>query len=311
MGKKLPNGYWTKEKCHEEALKFKYKIDFRNKSNSAYVIAYSNKWLDEICSQMIPNRKPKGFWTKENCANEALKHKKIGDLKRNEAQAYRIIVKNNWYEELCSHMDLKRNPVGYWNYETCEKAALKYKTKTDFVKNDQVAYETAIKNKWIDDICSHMIIQGNILKRCIYALEFIDNHAYIGLSYNAKKRFEDHINDVSYNTGNILKYIKKTGLYPKMKILTDYINYEEASVMEEIKKQEYIKNGWIILNKNRCGGLGGNIIKWNKEKCIEAALNCKNISELINKYGGGVYGAIRKNGWYEEIKNIIKNKHEN
>jgi hypothetical protein len=52
MGKKLPNGYWTKERCHEEALKFKYKIDFRNNSASAYVISRKNDWLDEICNHM-------------------------------------------------------------------------------------------------------------------------------------------------------------------------------------------------------------------------------------------------------------------
>lgn len=48
MRKKLPNGYWTKEKCHVEALKFKYKIEFLKNSASAYVISRKNSWLDEI-----------------------------------------------------------------------------------------------------------------------------------------------------------------------------------------------------------------------------------------------------------------------
>jgi len=60
MGNKLPNGYWTKERCLNESLKFKTKIDFMNNSNSAYIISYNNKWLDDICSHMDINRKPKG-----------------------------------------------------------------------------------------------------------------------------------------------------------------------------------------------------------------------------------------------------------
>jgi len=111
------------------------------------------------------------------------------------------------------------------------------------------------------------------------------------------------------------KFSSIVGIGEKIKKIEKEIGVKylplNRGINDVVNKQEYIKNGWIILNKNKCGGLGGNIIKWNKEKCIEAALNCKNISELIKKYGGGVYGAIRKNGWYEEIKNIIKNKHEN
>ena len=47
-----PNGYWNKEQCQKEALKYKYRIDFQNKSCSSYQISYKNNWLDSICKHM-------------------------------------------------------------------------------------------------------------------------------------------------------------------------------------------------------------------------------------------------------------------
>ena len=38
-----PKGYWTKERCKSEALKYEYRIDFEKCSGSAYVIARKNK----------------------------------------------------------------------------------------------------------------------------------------------------------------------------------------------------------------------------------------------------------------------------
>jgi hypothetical protein len=45
-------GYWTKEKCHEEALKYSSKTELRQNTSTAYSIAFKNGWLDEICSHM-------------------------------------------------------------------------------------------------------------------------------------------------------------------------------------------------------------------------------------------------------------------
>jgi hypothetical protein len=43
-----------------------------------------------------------------------------------------------------------------WSFENCKKEALKYNYKKDFRNNCKGAYNKALKNKWIDDICSHM-----------------------------------------------------------------------------------------------------------------------------------------------------------
>lgn len=43
---------WTMEKCHEEALKYSSKREFRQNSKRAYVKALNSKWMFEICSHM-------------------------------------------------------------------------------------------------------------------------------------------------------------------------------------------------------------------------------------------------------------------
>ena len=75
---KKPNGYWTKENCANEALKYNSKGEFYKKNQFAYIISLKNNWLNDICVHMTFFRKSKGYWTKERCFEEALKHKSKG-----------------------------------------------------------------------------------------------------------------------------------------------------------------------------------------------------------------------------------------
>jgi hypothetical protein len=45
-------GYWTYEKCKNEAKKYKYKSDFQKSSPSVYVISSNKNWINEICTHM-------------------------------------------------------------------------------------------------------------------------------------------------------------------------------------------------------------------------------------------------------------------
>ena len=56
-------------------------------------------------------------------------------------------------------------------------------------------YFRACSKHWIQDICSHMIPLSNSQNRKIYAFEFEDNYAYIGLSYNPVTREKEHLRE--------------------------------------------------------------------------------------------------------------------
>ena len=49
-----PRGYWTKEKCKEEALKYNNKRDFRLFDSCAYNAAKRYKYINDICLHMKP-----------------------------------------------------------------------------------------------------------------------------------------------------------------------------------------------------------------------------------------------------------------
>ena len=44
-----------------------------------------------------------------------------------------------------------------WTFNKCKEIALKCQTKTEFIKVSNGAYSAACRNKWLDEICMHMI----------------------------------------------------------------------------------------------------------------------------------------------------------
>ena len=102
------SGYWTKEKCQKEALKYTTRNDFRKNNPNAYSPCCDHKWLDDVCSHMN-GRKINGYWTKENCQKEALKYNKKSSYKKSEPTSYRISRENGWLNEICLHMIKKKN----------------------------------------------------------------------------------------------------------------------------------------------------------------------------------------------------------
>ena len=93
MAKRKPPGYWTKERCATEALKYKTRSEFRNKAGGAYSAAHRNGWLGIICVHMSTRPgKPDGYWAKERCATEALKYKTRSEFSDKAGGAYNASV---------------------------------------------------------------------------------------------------------------------------------------------------------------------------------------------------------------------------
>lgn len=237
------------------------------------------------------------IWTKERCKEESLKYDKRSIFKKEKNSAYNSCLRNGWLDELCFHMEKKTVHVAnYWTKERCQEESLKYLTRSEFQKKSKSCYMRSLKNGWLDEICKHMTKATNNSKRCIYAYEFENNSVYVGLTNDIKVRNNRHLsdkNDVIYQ--NINKDINYT-----LKILTDYINTNEAKIKENDFLIKYTKDNWIILNKGKTGSLGSNLIYWTKERCQEESLKYKNRSNFY-KNSSGCYHSARKNGWLDEI----------
>lgn len=149
---------WTKKELIKEAIKYKSRVELQKNNGAAYNAIRKNGWLKEICSHMPLLQIPNGSLTKEICRIEALKYKTRTEFARKSAGAYDKSWKNNWLDDICSHMTSVQKPYNYWTKERCREEALKYETKNEFQKNSVRAYDKALKNNWLNEFCSHMRI---------------------------------------------------------------------------------------------------------------------------------------------------------
>ena len=283
--------FWTKDKCQEEALKYIYRSDFKKHSISAYEKSMDNLWLDEVCSHM--SRKMK--WSKEKCKIEALKYHNIRDLISGNKAVYDKIKREKW-ESLFAHMIELIKPAKYWNKEKCKEEASKYNSRSEFKRKNGSSYQSALKNKWLDEICSHMITTNVEIKRCVYLYEFSDNYVYIGLTGNIKIRKNQHENDID---SPVYKHSIESGLKPTLKKLSGYLNECEAVSLE----QEYIKkhtNHNKLLNTTIGGELGSNILFWTKERCRVEALKYSRRNDFRIK-SNSAYSSSRIHYWLDEV----------
>jgi hypothetical protein len=152
-----PAGYWTKENCLKEALKYKTRQEWAKTNVTSYVRAKKHNWLNECIVHMIETRKLPGYWNKENCLKEAFKYQTYGEWQKNNSSSYNSAKKNGWYEECTAHMVKKPKTKILLTFELCMVDALKYQTKKEWLINSGFAYNWAKRNKVYTKCTAHMI----------------------------------------------------------------------------------------------------------------------------------------------------------
>lgn len=241
-------------------------------------------------------RKPNGYWTYEKCKDVALLCNSKTDMYNKYGSVYNKINKNRWFE-LLNHFNELKKPNGYWTYEKCKEVALKCENKSDFQNKFGTPYGIIIKNKW-DELLNHMTPIGNQYKRLIYVYEFSDNCCYIGLTGNIKRRNNQHLH--TEERSSVFLHIKDTNKKPLLLIKSDYINVNDAILLEGKILNDYKNKGWTILNKTKTGGIGSNNIKWNKKTCKTESKKYDNITDFMRK-SSGAYTFARKNNFIDEL----------
>ncbi len=149
-----PRNYWScKDNVLEESKKYSSRTAFKKGSGNAYNSALKNKWLCEMPWLDVNNKKhKKGYWKiKENVMAEARKYRDKEEFKEKNLTAFFAAYRYGYMEDMEWLVRRKQHKKGYWVYETIEKEATKYNTKTDFFRGNPTAYKTALKLGIIDD----------------------------------------------------------------------------------------------------------------------------------------------------------------
>ena len=185
----------------------------------------------------------------ENALSKAKEYNSKSKFKKECGKEYRLLYKLGLFQEASSHMPkIDRTNNRKWTYDKCKEIAKKYNSKKDFFDNDKGAYRAASKHGWLEELTNDYTMLGHKYKRCLYAFEFSDNSVYVGLTYDARKRFWQHHHE---RNSKVYMKIKETGEEPVFKILTDFLDYEIVGKKECDTINEYKINGWKILNEKK------------------------------------------------------------
>jgi hypothetical protein len=263
-------------------------------------MAYRNGFYKEICEKFNLKDTIKLKWDIETCLKESLKYCTISQMIKSNPTLYNSIRKFNILNEVKKHMIEMKKPIEYWTIDICRNYAILCKSRTEFQKKYQNVYNKSVKLGFLDEICSHMEIKGNLKKRLVYVYEFSDNHCYVVLTFNFKQRNDSHMKLIGKKISSVGKHIIKTNLVPTHKFLTDYIFIEEAKRIEKEKIVEYRDNGWILLNMSKGGEVGSNLQKNSYDVCKLEALKFTTKSEF-RKNSTSCYVTALKNKWLDDI----------
>lgn len=183
-----------------------------------------------------------------------------------------------------------------WTFEACKEEALKYTTKKDFIKYSASAYGVSCSKGWLKDIDGHLEQGGNRFKRHVYAYEFSDKCVYVGLTYKISKRRRAHNKE-----GAVFEHMKNTNLNPLFRQLTERaVSPEQAVILEGESLSKYVREGWTALNIAKTGSLGGDVVKWTFEKCLEKA-KLYSTRTTFCRAEGSAYSACLRNKWLDEV----------
>jgi hypothetical protein len=153
---KTPPNYWNKERCMEEARKYKTKAEWYNNSNRSYIAALKRNFFDECSSHMVEVRKPNGHWNvKENVIAEARKYMTRSEWSNN-STSYEAAKRNGWFNECIAHMEYAHTPANYWTKEKILDEVFKYKTLNEWYQNSVNSYSAACRNGMLTECLQYL-----------------------------------------------------------------------------------------------------------------------------------------------------------
>ncbi len=291
---------YTYEEVYEIAMNYTCSSEFQKGNGSAYGKARSNGWIEDYTWFKVKQHAP---YTYEECYEVAKSYKTRQELSRGNIGVYQAALHHGWLDDY-TWFESKQNPSNYWTKERVTEESKKYKTRGEFHDNCGTAYGKARVNGWLDEFIWLKddridFVEGHI--DCVYAYEFKDlNAVYVGrtLERRARERDKEHL---FTDKDAVFLFAKEKGIpVPKMKILEDGLTLAEGVKKEGDYLDCYRKDGWVILNRTKTGGIGKIAKnKWTDKTCYDEARKYKTRGEFAES-NGSAYDVARRNGWLED-----------
>lgn len=102
-------------------------------------------------------RKPPGYWTKEQCKKDASRFMTRTEWANKSASSYSKANARGWLDKCSKHMVQGRKPDNYWTRKRCKKDAKKYQVRYHWNRNSVGAAIAAQKHGWYEECTKHMV----------------------------------------------------------------------------------------------------------------------------------------------------------
>ena len=241
-------GYWTLDKCIEDARKYQTKSSWRNSEvPNGFTVAKRNGWLPQCCQHMIETKKPNGYWKSlENCLKDASRFKHQARWEEESPSAVSAARLNGWLDLCVAHME---TPVPYnlkWSKKLVLEDARNFDTVGEWREKSAGAYSAANKNGWLQEAMSHMTF---VVSQGEYQV-----HRFLlerDIRFETQKRFPD-CKDVTYlpfdfylPDFNLL--VEYQGVQHVKGYRRDKLDAANIARRDAIKKSFAIDNGFNFL----------------------------------------------------------------
>ena len=143
---------WTEELLEKEKEKYVSLKQWKQNAPNSFLAARKKS----LFGLTPPHKKSKGMgkWLKNAVLKDAKNYQSRSEWKKKSGGAYSSAIKNGWYDEAVSHMELL-NPKGKWNKQAVIAEAQKYKKQKEWQIN-RWAYEAAKRLECFDEATNHM-----------------------------------------------------------------------------------------------------------------------------------------------------------
>lgn len=160
-----------------------------------------------------------------------------------------------------------KRPINYFNnLENCKTEALKFSTRTKFNKGCYSAYETSLKNGWMDIVCSHMPIPNRLTKEKCRELALQCNSAT-----EFKEKFpsaQGKIYSMGWNKELCSHFIKRGNKFNKCVYVYEFPNnYAYIGITFNLERRN---NSHFNITKNKLdSSVAKHIVKTNLKPILK------------------------------------------
>ena len=195
-----------------------------------------------------------------------------------------------------------------WSLELVQQEALKYQTRNNFQTGSSSAYQSARRNGWLDEVCSHMERPERLSEPSKWTFAAIRQEA---LKYETRSKFKNK-SASAYNAASKNGWLNEACTHMErpnksIKWTSEAVEQEALKFKTRNEFRKGSRNAYAVARRNGwldtvCNHMSKpeRLRKWTKEAVQTEALKYATRKEFTEN-ARSAQQAAQKNGWLDEV----------